>query len=228
VLENGRGSRFSHVHRCRSTAEEKLMPLVVWMTSRQWTCTTCRSDRRRPRQFDPACADGGFRRISPVAAHSGDRLLSEHTAGTQPCRREPLFMPLKRPCRRDRRTARSGGELPFPICRARVAHFESRPSPVRAGGGSTRSSPMVWSDLHHPLFRQARKSESCQHIRDIGIVAPAVKLVAFATVKPGSVCSSRCTGPGHHQAAPNGHSRRLESDRMRPRVRYRPAAIASS
>src|ERR1700724_480336 len=32
------------------------------------------------------------RRISPVAAHSGDRLLSEPTAGTQPCRREPLFM----------------------------------------------------------------------------------------------------------------------------------------
>jgi hypothetical protein len=34
------------------------------------------------------------RRISPVAAHSGDRLLSEPTAGTQPCRRERLFMPL--------------------------------------------------------------------------------------------------------------------------------------
>jgi len=32
--------------------------------------------------------------ISPVAAHSGDRLLSEPTADTQPCRREPLFMPL--------------------------------------------------------------------------------------------------------------------------------------
>jgi hypothetical protein len=38
-------------------------------------------------------------RISPVAAHSGDRLLSEPTAGTQPCRREPLFMPLS--CHRD-------------------------------------------------------------------------------------------------------------------------------
>jgi hypothetical protein len=33
------------------------------------------------------------RRISPVTAHSGDRLVSEPTAGTQPCRREPLFMP---------------------------------------------------------------------------------------------------------------------------------------
>ena len=34
-----------------------------------------------------------FRRIPPVAAYSGDRLLSEPTAGTQPRRREPLFMP---------------------------------------------------------------------------------------------------------------------------------------
>jgi hypothetical protein len=33
------------------------------------------------------------RRISPVAAHSDDRLLSEPTAGTQHCRREPLLMP---------------------------------------------------------------------------------------------------------------------------------------
>ena len=43
-----------------------------------------------------------LRRISPVAAHSGDRLLSEPTAGTQPCRREPLFMPLTRRLRRAR------------------------------------------------------------------------------------------------------------------------------
>jgi len=33
------------------------------------------------------------RRISPVAADSSDRLLSEPTAGTQLCRREPLFIP---------------------------------------------------------------------------------------------------------------------------------------
>src|SRR5215813_14491313 len=33
-----------------------------------------------------------FGAVSPVAAHSGDRLLSEPTAGTQPCRREQLFM----------------------------------------------------------------------------------------------------------------------------------------
>src|ERR1700732_577934 len=43
--------------------------------------------------LDLGPADGRSRRISPVAAHSGDRLLSEPTAGTQPCRREPLFMP---------------------------------------------------------------------------------------------------------------------------------------
>src|SRR5215470_2051248 len=35
------------------------------------------------------------RRFSPVAAHSGDRLLSEPTADTQPCQREPLFMPSR-------------------------------------------------------------------------------------------------------------------------------------
>jgi hypothetical protein len=36
-------------------------------------------------------ASGRFRRISPVAAHSGDRLLSEPTAA-QPSLRVPLFM----------------------------------------------------------------------------------------------------------------------------------------
>jgi hypothetical protein len=41
--------------------------------------------------------NGRNQRISPIAAHSGDRLLSEPTAGTQPCRREPLFMPLSGP-----------------------------------------------------------------------------------------------------------------------------------
>jgi transposase len=30
---------------------------------------------------------------SPVVTHAGDRLLSEPTAGTQPCGREPFFMP---------------------------------------------------------------------------------------------------------------------------------------
>jgi hypothetical protein len=37
--------------------------------------------------------DDRYRRVSPVMAHSVDRLLSEPTAGTQPCRREPLFIP---------------------------------------------------------------------------------------------------------------------------------------
>jgi hypothetical protein len=47
----------------------------------------------RTRQFDRGPANGCNRRVSPVAAHSGDRLLSKPTAGTQPCLREPLFMP---------------------------------------------------------------------------------------------------------------------------------------
>ena len=33
------------------------------------------------------------RRVSPVAVRRGERLLSEPTADTQPCRRQPLFMP---------------------------------------------------------------------------------------------------------------------------------------
>ena len=45
----------------------------------------------------PESLNDRSRRISPVAAHSGDRLLSEPTAGTQPCRREPLFMPHSGP-----------------------------------------------------------------------------------------------------------------------------------
>jgi len=53
------------------------------------------------------------RRISPVAAHSGDRLLSEPTAGTQPCRREPLFMPLTGHPARRRGMPESGGYLPL-------------------------------------------------------------------------------------------------------------------
>ena len=44
----------------------------------------------------PALARAGTSAIGasrPVAAHSDDRLLSEHTPGTHPCLREPLFMP---------------------------------------------------------------------------------------------------------------------------------------
>src|SRR5271166_3131002 len=47
----------------------------------------------RLQRFENGPANDRNRRISPVAAHSGDRLLSEPTAGTQPCRREPLFLP---------------------------------------------------------------------------------------------------------------------------------------
>ena len=39
-------------------------------------------------------------RRAPVAARSGDRLLSEPTAGARPCRQEPLFMPHRRPSMR--------------------------------------------------------------------------------------------------------------------------------
>jgi hypothetical protein len=89
-------------------------------------------------------------------------------------------------------------DLPRPCCPC----FDSRPSPVRGGGGSTRSSPMVWSDLRHPLFRQASKSESCQHIRDIGIVAPAVKLGSLRDRQTRIGLQQPLHRPGHHQAAP--------------------------
>jgi len=36
---------------------------------------------------------GVLGRVSFVVAHSRDRLLSEPIAGTQPCRRQPLFIP---------------------------------------------------------------------------------------------------------------------------------------
>ena len=38
--------------------------------------------------------NGCNRRVSLVVEHSGDRLLSEPIAGTQPCRRELLLLPL--------------------------------------------------------------------------------------------------------------------------------------
>jgi len=49
-------------------------------------------------------------RVSPVAAHSDDRLLSEPTAGTHPCLREPLFMPLSgHDARPEKPRGRAGG-----------------------------------------------------------------------------------------------------------------------
>jgi hypothetical protein len=65
-------------------------------------------------------ADGRFRRISPVAAHSGDRLLSEPTADTQPCRREPLFMPHTGPCPELVGALRAGKERPFTLKAAAI------------------------------------------------------------------------------------------------------------
>jgi hypothetical protein len=58
-----------------------------------------------------------FRRISPVAAHFGDRLLSEPTAGTQPCRWERRFMPPSRPPERVAGTVLGAG--PDRTCRQR-------------------------------------------------------------------------------------------------------------
>jgi hypothetical protein len=62
--------------------------------------------------LDLGPANGRLRRISPVAAHSGDRLLSEPTAGTQPWQREPLLMPHFGPLHR---LLGQRGWRPFPL-----------------------------------------------------------------------------------------------------------------
>ena len=65
------------------------------------------------------------RRISPVAAHSGHRLISEPTADTLPCRREPAFMsqdgplPLSSEGPLPQATAPDEGRLDDPAARVR-------------------------------------------------------------------------------------------------------------
>src|SRR6516225_821257 len=61
---------------------------------------------------------GRLRRISPVVTHSGDRLLSEQKAGTQPRRQEPLLVPEDR-----------GRDAHYWTPPARI-----RTSPIRASG----------------------------------------------------------------------------------------------
>ena len=46
-----------------------------------------------PRSLTVVPANGGNRRVSPVAGRPGEGLLTEPTAATQPWRRLPLFMP---------------------------------------------------------------------------------------------------------------------------------------
>jgi len=78
------------------------------------------------RWFHRVTAKGRNRRASPVAANSGDRLLSKPKAGTQPWRREPRFMPLSRHSRRRPGPAKFGGKPSFPICPAAMcACFQS-------------------------------------------------------------------------------------------------------
>ena len=57
-------------------------------------------------------------RVSPIAARPGEGRFTQPKAATQAGRRELVFMPLKRPCRRDRGTARSGDLRALPICPA--------------------------------------------------------------------------------------------------------------
>src|SRR6516162_3286765 len=47
----------------------------------------------RPRQLDSGLGNDPYRRVSPIAPRSCDRLLSEPTAGTQPCGGTALHAP---------------------------------------------------------------------------------------------------------------------------------------
>ena len=104
--------------------------------------------------------NGRNRRISPVAVHSSDRLLSEPTAGTQPWWREPLLMPhtcrlQQHPsvpaqlgadasgCGRKNRTFASFGEYD-PLCSIDDGVFEIRSRPIGSGcSGQTSKSRYV-------------------------------------------------------------------------------------
>jgi len=68
----------------------------------------------RHRSLDTEYAGGNYPRVSPVPAHSGDRLLSEPTAGIQFGRREPLFMPLNGPTGGSHRDLTESGKARIP------------------------------------------------------------------------------------------------------------------
>ena len=80
------------------------------------------SAKGRTLPLDLGFTNGRNRRISLVAGRPGEGPLTEPIAATQPRRQEPLFMPRNGRCRREGATARSGGELPFPISSACDAH----------------------------------------------------------------------------------------------------------
>jgi len=97
-------------------------------TARQGCSSIVRGSRPRSaalpsnRRLDRRLPNGRNRRISLVAGRPGEGPLTEPIAATQPRRQEPLFMPRNGRCRREGATARSGGELPFPISSACDAH----------------------------------------------------------------------------------------------------------
>ena len=78
------------------------------------------SSPAKARGYSPFHRSGGaagrvrLRRVSPVAAPSSDRLLSEPRAGTQHLRQEPLFMPLSGHCQTTTSTSQEGGNASFP------------------------------------------------------------------------------------------------------------------
>jgi hypothetical protein len=140
-------------------------------------------------------------RISPVVAHSGDCLLSEPTAGTQPCRQEPLFMPhsgrsLTQPdsgADEGKRTFGSRRQM-TPNCTGAV-RFGSRrhPDPANVGNGDVMDhhGPEHCSD--HPGDATTVVSLKCNEI----ISSRALAMLSLRTGSlVGSIACCRFTECG--------------------------------
>ena len=81
------------------------------------------------------CHRGGsdwFRRVSLIPVRPGEGRLTEPTAVIRSWRRERVFMPHKRPCRRDQGTVQAG---------RRTKPDLGRPDPDRRGCAETGYSP---------------------------------------------------------------------------------------
>jgi hypothetical protein len=102
--------------------------------------------------FTQARPNGGSRRISPVAECPDQGPLTEPAADAPPRGWGLLFMPLKRPCRRDRGTPRSHGFGSFPV---RVAAGASaREAAVRTGRTANGSADLGFPGMKFcPVYR---------------------------------------------------------------------------
>jgi hypothetical protein len=118
------------------------------------SCTVLRvTSSGRFVSFTQARPNGGSRRISPVAECPDQGPLTEPAADAPPRGWGLLFMPLKRPCRRDRGTPRSHGFGSFPV---RVAAGASaREAAVRTGRTANGSADLGFPGMKFcPVYRE--------------------------------------------------------------------------